>query len=48
VINQDPRKLGITAANMIIDEIEGKAEVGKRIMIDEQFIINGSIKKQLK
>jgi DNA-binding LacI/PurR family transcriptional regulator len=48
VIDQDPRKLGITAANMIIDEIEGKAEVGKRIMIDEQFIINGSIKKQLK
>jgi LacI family transcriptional regulator len=44
VIDQDPRKLGITAANMIIDEIEGKTEVGARILIDEKFIINDSIK----
>ena len=44
VINQDPRKLGTTAANLIIDEIEGKSVGRSKILIEEQFIINDSIK----
>jgi LacI family transcriptional regulator len=44
VINQDPRKLGTTAANLIIDEIEGRSKGQSRILIDEQFIINESMK----
>jgi len=45
VINQDPRKLGITAANLLVDEIEGKVVKHSKILIDEQFIFNGSMKK---
>jgi LacI family transcriptional regulator len=48
VINQDPRKLGVTAANLIIDEVEGRSKGRSRLLLDEQFIINDSIKKQLK
>jgi LacI family transcriptional regulator len=48
VINQDPRKLGITAANLLIDEIEGRSKGRSRILLDEQFIINDPIKNQLR
>jgi LacI family transcriptional regulator len=47
VINQDPRKLGVTAANLMIDEIEGRSNGQSEILIDEQFIINESVKKQV-
>lgn len=43
VINQDPRRLGVTAANLLIDEIEGKATGKSKILIDEEFITNDSI-----
>jgi LacI family transcriptional regulator len=46
VINQDPRKLGISAANLLIDEIEGKSKGQSVILIDEQFIINDSMKSK--
>jgi len=45
VINQDPRKLGITATNLLIDEIEGSSKKRSGILIDEQFITNDSIKR---
>ena len=48
VINQDPRKLGVTVANLLIDEIEGKAKGQSKILIDEEFIINDSIKINFK
>jgi DNA-binding LacI/PurR family transcriptional regulator len=43
VINQDPRKLGAAAANLLIDEIEGKSTKQSKILIEEEFIINDSI-----
>jgi LacI family transcriptional regulator len=46
VINQDPRKLGITAANLLIDEIEGRSKGQSEILIDEHFIINDSMKSK--
>jgi LacI family transcriptional regulator len=46
VINQDPRKLGISAANLLIDEIEGRSNGKSGILIDEQFIINDSMKSK--
>jgi DNA-binding LacI/PurR family transcriptional regulator len=48
VINQDPRKLGLTASNLLIDEIEGKARGQSKILIDEEFITNDSIKTALR
>jgi LacI family transcriptional regulator len=44
VINQDPRKLGVTAANLLVDEIEGKITKHSKILIDENFIFNESMK----
>jgi LacI family transcriptional regulator len=44
VINQDPRRLGTTAANLIIDEIEGRSKGKSKILIEEQFYINDSMK----
>lgn len=46
VINQDPRKLGVIAANLLIDEIEGRSKGQSRILIDEQFIMNDSVKSK--
>jgi len=43
VINQDPRKLGVTSANLLIDEIEGKTKGRSQILIDEEFLFNDSV-----
>jgi DNA-binding LacI/PurR family transcriptional regulator len=48
VINQDPRKLGVTAANLLIDEIEGRAKGLSKILIDEKFIISDSLMPALR
>jgi DNA-binding LacI/PurR family transcriptional regulator len=44
VINQDPRKMGLVAASRLIDEIDGKVKAGARLVIEEEFIINKSIR----
>jgi LacI family transcriptional regulator len=44
IINQDPRKMGVTAANRLIDEIEGRETVPATILIEEQFTFNPSLK----
>ena len=40
VINQDPRLMGVTAANLLIDEIEGKVKGPSKVLIEEEFIMN--------
>jgi LacI family transcriptional regulator len=44
IINQNPRKIGLTAANMLIEEIKNKnADKKNQITIEEEFIWNDSI-----
>ena len=47
VINQNPRKIGLTAANMLIEEIENK-NISKKnqLSIKEEFLWNDSILKR--
>ena len=47
VINQDPRKLGKIAVELLIEEIECENPGGERqITINEEFIWNHSIKRK--
>jgi LacI family transcriptional regulator len=47
VINQDPRKMGLEAARLLIDEIELKTKPGRTtIYIDEEFLWKKSIKRK--
>ncbi len=47
IINQDPRKLGRTAADMLIQEINRKASDNlQNIKIEEDFFWNSSIKRK--
>ncbi len=47
IINQNPRKIGLAATNMLIEEIENKsADKKKHIAIKEEFLWNASILKQ--
>ena len=49
VINQDPRKMGMEAVNLLINEIEKKAKSGQgRIYIEEEFLWRKSIKREAK
>jgi len=49
VINQDPRKMGLEAARLLINEIENKSKGGKtRILIEEEFLLRKSVKRNLK
>jgi LacI family transcriptional regulator len=49
IINQDPRKLGEIAIEMLVDKIEKKNRFFKRqITINEEFIWNNSIKRKEK
>jgi len=46
IINQDPRKMGNIAANLLLDEIEGKSiQLGMQVLIDEDFQWNTSVRK---
>jgi LacI family transcriptional regulator len=42
VINQDPRRIGLAAAKMLIDEIKGSS-ASDNVIIEEEFIWNSSI-----
>ena len=47
VINQNPRKIGLAAANMLIEEIENKDfDKKKHIEIKEEFLWNASVLRQ--
>ncbi len=49
VINQDPRKMGLEAIKLLIDEIEKKTRTGhSKIYIEEEFIWRKSVKRKLK
>jgi LacI family transcriptional regulator len=49
IINQNPRKIGLAATDMLIEEIENKnPDKKKHIAIKEEFIWNASILKQKK
>jgi LacI family transcriptional regulator len=49
VINQDPRKLGMAAIKVLIDEIEKKTNGGHRkILIEEEFLWRKSVKMKVK
>jgi LacI family transcriptional regulator len=46
IINQDPRKMGSIAANLLLDEIEGNSiRSGMQVLIDEDFQWNTSVRK---
>jgi LacI family transcriptional regulator len=46
IINQNPRKMGLAATNMLIEEIENKnSDEKNQITIEEEFIWNDSILK---
>jgi len=46
IINQDPRKMGKIAANMLIDEIQGiSTATCAQVLIEEDFQWNTSVKK---
>ena len=48
VINQDPRKLGLEAIKILINEIENKTKNGKsKLYIEEEFLWRKSIKRKL-
>jgi LacI family transcriptional regulator len=48
VINQDPRKMGLEAAKLLISEIEDDTKRGKtQLLIDEEFLWRRSIKRNL-
>jgi LacI family transcriptional regulator len=47
IINQDPRKMGRMAANMLIDEIQGNRDIKHlQILIEEDFQWNSSVLKK--
>lgn len=47
IINQDPRKMGKIAANMLIDEIQGKSDISpSRVLVEEEFQWNNSVLKK--
>jgi len=47
IINQDPRKIGRTAAEMLIEEIENNnSDSRQQIVIEEEFLWNDSIKRK--
>jgi LacI family transcriptional regulator len=49
VINQDPRKMGMEAIKLLIDEIENKTKGGHRkIFIEEEFLWRKSVKLKVK
>jgi LacI family transcriptional regulator len=49
VINQDPRKLGLEAIKLIINEIENESRRGKsKILIEEEFLWRKSVKRKVK
>jgi LacI family transcriptional regulator len=49
VINQDPRKMGVAAIKLLIDEIEKKTKGGHRkILIEEEFLWRKSVKRKVK
>ena len=46
VINQDPRKMGLEACKLLIDEIEKKIKIGQtKICIDEEFLWRKSVRR---
>ncbi|MBK7626299.1 MAG: LacI family DNA-binding transcriptional regulator [Bacteroidales bacterium] len=48
VINQDPRKMGLEAAKLLIGEIEDDTKRGKSIIsIDEEFLWRKSVKRKM-
>lgn len=49
VINQDPRKMGMEAVRLLINEIEKKSKGGQgRIFIEEEFLWRESVKRETK
>lgn len=49
VINQDPRKMGLEACRLLIDEIEKKMKSGRnKICIEEEFLWRKSVKSKIK
>jgi LacI family transcriptional regulator len=49
VINQDPRKMGMEAIKLLIDEIENKTKGGQsKIFIEEEFLWRKSVKRKQK
>jgi len=48
VINQDPRKLGLEAIRLLIDEIENKIVKGQsNMLIEEEFLWRKSVKRRM-
>jgi LacI family transcriptional regulator len=46
VINQDPRKLGLEAVKLLIDEIENKNRTGRStIIVEEEFLWRKSVRR---
>jgi LacI family transcriptional regulator len=49
VINQDPRKMGLEAAKLLINEIANKKKMGQSdIFIEEEFLWRASVKRKKK
>ena len=49
VINQDPRRMGLEACKLLIDEIEKRIKSGKnKIYIEEEFLWRKSVKRIVK
>jgi Transcriptional regulators len=49
VINQDPRKMGVEACKLLINEIEKKIKSGSnKIYIEEEFLWRKSVKRKVK
>ena len=49
VINQDPRKMGLEAVKLLINEIEKKTKNGlSKIYIEEEFLWRKSVKRKVK
>src|ERR1035437_5361728 len=49
VINQDPRKMGLEACKLLIDEIEKKIKNGRnKIYIEEEFLWKKSVRRKVK
>jgi LacI family transcriptional regulator len=49
VINQDPRKMGLEAVRLLINEIEQKTKKGlSKVFIEEEFLWRKSIKRKVK
>jgi LacI family transcriptional regulator len=49
VINQDPRKIGLEAIKLLINEIEKKTKSGhSKIFIEEEFLWRKSVKRKVK